>query len=135
MPKPDPLSRRERQIVDALFALGEAPIPDIRSEMVEPPSANAVRTLLQILEEKGHVKRRKVGRNYVFSPTTSKKRAGKGALKHVLETFYEGSLEQAVAAHFSGSQKGLDETTYQRLRALIDEAREGQSEQGEESSS
>ena len=133
MSKPDPLSRRERQIVDALFALGEAPIPDIRAEIVDPPSANALRTLLQILEEKGHVKRRKVGRNFVFSPTTSKNRAGKGALKHVLETFYEGSLEQAVAAHFSGSQKGLDETTYKRLRELIDDARDAASDQEEAS--
>ena len=134
MSKSDPLSRRERQIVDALFALGEAPIPDIRVEMIEPPSANAVRTLLQILEQKGHVKRRKVGRIYVFSPTTSKKSAGKGALKHVLDTFYEGALEQAVAAHFSGGQKGLDETTYKRLRALIDDARESAGDQEEVSS-
>lgn len=133
MSKPDPLSRRERQIVDVLFALCEAPIPDIRAAMDSPPTANAIRTLLQILETKGHVKRRKVGRNYVFSPTKSRTRAGKGALKHVLETFYEGSLEQAVAAHFAGSQKGLDETTYKRLRALIDEARDAGSNKEEAS--
>ena len=70
--------------MDALFALVEVPIPDIRAEMIEPPSANSVRKLLQILEQKGHVKRRKIGRNYVFSATTSKKRAGKGVLMHFM---------------------------------------------------
>ena len=94
--------------MDALFALEEAPIPDVRSEMIDPPSANAIRTLLQILEDKGHVKRRKEGRNYVFSPKESRKRAGKGALQHVLETFYQGSIE---------------DDSYQRLRALIEDAR------------
>lgn len=109
--------------MDALFALEEAPIPDVRSEMIDPPSANAIRTLLQILEDKGHVKRRKEGRNYVFSPKESRKRAGKGALQHVLETFYQGSIEDAVAAHFTGKGAELDEDSYQRLRALIEDAR------------
>ncbi len=122
MTKPDPLSRRERQIMDALFALEEAPIPDIRAEIVDPPSANAIRTLLQILEDKGHVKRRKIGRNYVFSPRESRKRAAKGALKHVLETFFQGSIEEAVAAHFTGKSAELDDEAYQRLRTLIDGA-------------
>lgn len=93
-----------------------------------------MRKLLQILEEKGHVKRCKVGRNYVFSPTTSKKRAGNGALKHVLATLYAGSLEQAVAEHFSGSLKGPDESTVKRLRALIDDARDESSDHEKASS-
>ena len=122
MTKPDPLSRRERQIMDALFALEEAPIPDIRAKIVAPPSANAIRTLLQILEDKGHVKRRKVGRNYVFSPKKSRSQAAKGALTHVLETFFQGSIEEAVAAHFTGKSAKLDDEAYQRLRALIDGA-------------
>lgn len=112
--------------MDALFALSEAPIAAIRGEMIDPPSANAVRTLLQILEDKGQVKRRKDGRHFVFSPVASRKRAGKHALQHVLETFYEGSIEDAVAAHFTGKQGKLDESAYQRLRALIDAAREGE---------
>ena len=98
-------------------------------------SSCRARKLLQILEEKGHVKRCKVGRNYVFSPTTSKKRAGNGALKHVLATLYEGALEQAVAEHFSGSLKWPDESTDKRLRALIDDVRDGSSDHEEASSS
>ncbi len=123
MPKPDPLSRRERQIMDALFALGEASIPEVRKQIDEPPSENALRTLLQILKEKGHVKRRKRGRSYLFSPKVNRQHAGKRALQHVLETFYDGSIEDAVAAHFTGKQKAIDDETHARLRKLIDAAR------------
>ena len=108
--------------MDALFALGEAAIPAIREHMVDPPSANAVRTLLQILETKSHVQRRKEGRHYVFSPTRSRKAVGTSAFQHVIDTFFEGSLEHAVAAHFTGGKKPLDPDTHQRLRALIDAA-------------
>ena len=122
MEKSDPLSRRERQIMDALFALGEAAIPAIREHMVDPPSANAVRTMLQILETKTHVRRRKEGRSFLFSPTRSRMSAGSNAFQHVIDTFFEGSLEHAVAAHFTGGEKSLDTDTHQRLRALIDAA-------------
>ena len=120
----DPLSRRERQIMDAIFALGEAAIPAIREAMPDPPTANAVRTLLQILEDKGHVKRRKDGRHFLFSPKQSRKRAGQRAFDHVLDTFFEGSIESAVAAHFVGKKGKIDTDTYERLRELIDSAEE-----------
>lgn len=133
--KPDPLSRRERQIMDAIFALGEAPVPAIREAIPDPPSVNAVRTLLQILEDKGHVKRRKEGRQFLFSPKQSRQRAGQRAFDHVLDTFFEGSIETAVAAHFVGKKGKLDGATYERLRALIDSAVEGnQNEKGQEGS-
>jgi len=118
----DPLSRRERQIMDALFALGEAPVTGIREAMADPPTENAVRTLLQILEDKGHVKRRKDGRHFLFAPKQNRKRAGQRAFDHVLETFFEGSIESPVAAHFVGKKCKVDSDTYQRLRDLIDAA-------------
>lgn len=124
MKNTDPLSRRERQIMDALFTLGEAPVTAIREAIPDPPTANAVRTLLQILEDKGHIKRRKDGRHFLFSPKQSRKRAAQRAFDHVLDTFFEGSIETAVAAHFVGKKGKLDAETYERLRELIDEAAE-----------
>ena len=108
--------------MDALFALGEAPVPAIREAIPEPPTTNAVRTMLQILEDKGHVKRRKEGRQFIFSPKQNRKRAAQRAFDHVLDTFFEGSIESAVAAHFVGKKGKLDTATYERLRELIDNA-------------
>ena len=120
--------------MDALFALGEAPVPAIREAIPDPPTANAVRTLLQILEDKGHVKRRKQGLQFFFSPKQSRRRAGQHAFEHVLETFFEGSIESAVAAHFVKKKGKLDQETCQRLRELIDAAEEeNQPEEGVQS--
>ena len=88
---------------------------------------NAVRTLLQILEEKGHVKRRPgKGREFIFSPTVKRSRAGIRALEHVLETFYEGSIEKALTAHLVRRKEALTPEDYERMRQLIDEARDQQ---------
>ena len=115
--------------MDAIFALGEASVQEIREAMPDPPTANAVRTLLQILEDKGHVKRRKGGRHFLFSPKQSRKRAAQRAFDHVLDTFFEGSIESTVAAHFVGKKGKLDKATYERLRELIDAAEEDQDQQ------
>src|SRR5262245_16814212 len=97
--KPSPeLSRRERQIMDAIYARGEASVATVLEDLPDPPSYSAVRALLAILVEKGHLKHRSEQGRYIYSPTRQRLQAGRSALKRVLDTFFEGSLEKAVAA-------------------------------------
>ena len=120
------LSRREREILDIVFALGEATSAQIRERLTNPPTGNAVRALIQILQDKGELVRlRKDGREFVFGPRESRSRAGVRAMKHVLETFYEGSVATALAAHLSKADSGITEDEHARLKQLIDEARAG----------
>ena len=118
------LSRRERQIMDVLYSKGEASVVDIQSGLPEAPTPMAVRRMLQILEEKGAVARRKEGRGFIYRPKQAKKRAGSKALKHVLETFFEGSLEQALATHLSDRRSKIEPDEIARLKALIEKERE-----------
>src|SRR4051812_22619441 len=92
------LSRRERQIMDIIYARGEASAATVLAELPDPPSYSAVRALLAILVEKGHLKHRSEQGRYIFAPTLRRAQAGRSALLRVLETFYEGSIEKAVAA-------------------------------------
>ena len=117
------LSRRERQIMDVIYLRKEASVLQIREGLPDAPSATAIRTLLRILEEKGHVRRRKQGREFFYQPTQPKNKAGFKALQHVLETFYEGSIESALAAHLTGSKNGLSEDEVHRLMRMIRDAR------------
>src|SRR5215203_5675283 len=91
------LSRRERQIVDILYARGRATAADVQAALPDPPSYSAVRAMLRILEEKGHVRHEQDGPRYVYLPTVAPDRAKKTAIRHVLRTFFEGSAEQAMA--------------------------------------
>ena len=116
------LSRRERQIMDALYHLNEASVADVRKNMPDPPGYTAVRTMLKILEEKGFVVHREDGRRYVYKPKASAKRVGKSALKRVVDVFFGGSLENALAAHLSDSKATLSPQEVERLRILIEEA-------------
>src|SRR3982751_4137565 len=93
------LSRRERQIMDIVYARGEASAQDVVGDLPDPPGKTAVRTLLRILEEKGHLTHRKQGLMYIYQPSRPRGRAGRSAFQRVLQTFFDGSLEQAVAAH------------------------------------
>jgi predicted transcriptional regulator len=120
--KPKELSRRERQIMDILFANGEATVKQIQVQLSDAPTEMAIRRLLQILEEKGHLKRRKEGRAVVYAPRQSRERAGANALKHVVETFFGGNVEQALAAHLSSKEKVSPEQL-KRLQKLIRDAR------------
>lgn len=117
------LSRREREILDILYARGEATVAEVRDELPEPPSYSAVRALLRILVDKGHVKHRHEGPRYVYQPTESRKQARDSALQRVLRTFFENSPEKAVAALLDMSATKLSDAELQRLRALIDQAR------------
>jgi BlaI family penicillinase repressor len=92
------LSRRERQIMDVIHARSEATAADVQAALPNPPSYSAVRALLRILEEKGFLKHREDGPRYVFAPVESPERARGSALKRVVETFFDGSLANAVAA-------------------------------------
>ncbi|HWB03359.1 MAG TPA: BlaI/MecI/CopY family transcriptional regulator [Verrucomicrobiales bacterium] len=117
------LSRRERQIMDAVFSSEWASIAEIRERMPEPPSLNAVRTMVQILEEKGQLRRRKRGREFEYAPVVAKAQAGLKALRHVIATFFEGSVSDALAAHFSRTPRRLSKEEHERLQSLIDAAR------------
>ncbi len=117
------LSRRERQILDIVYARGEATAVQVVDGMADPPSRTAVRTLLGILEEKGHLKHRKQGKTYVYRPRRARTQAGQSALRRVLQTFFSGSLEQAVAAHLADEQSNLSPDELQRMVNLIRQAR------------
>src|SRR5262245_30595398 len=99
MPEASELSRRERQIMDAVFALSEATVNDVVRAIPSPPTAMAVRRMMHILEEKGHLKRRESGRQVVYVPRQTKAKAGRRAFEQVLTTFFGGSLEEALAVH------------------------------------
>jgi predicted transcriptional regulator len=117
------LSRRERQIMDIVYARGEASAADVLAELPDPPSKTAVRTLLRILEEKGHLKHRQDGLTYVYQPSRSRGHVGRSAFRRVLQTFFDGSLEKAVAAHLGDSAAGLSDAELARLANLINQAR------------
>ena len=117
--------------MDALYALEGGTAKDVRSHLPDPPSENAIRTLLQILEEKGQVGRKRVGRQNVFSPQVERQRAGQRALGHVVDTFFGGSMGAAIAAHFTGKDSQLDSATYERLKAVLDEAEQSENKREE----
>jgi len=117
------LSRRERQIMDVIYAQGRASAQDVREGLADAPSYSAVRALLRILEDKGHLRHEQEGNRYVFSPTVPRERARKSALRHVLETFFEGSPANAMAALLELDDLEMSSEEYERLAAKIDEAR------------
>ncbi|QEG38176.1 BlaI/MecI/CopY family transcriptional regulator [Roseimaritima ulvae] len=126
MPEPPKLSRRERQIMDAVFALGEATVKQVVEAISDAPTAMAVRRMMHILEEKGHLKRRESGRTVIYSPREPRVKAGRSALQNVLETFFGGSLEEALAAHLHSRKEEISDEEQSRLIALIEQAkREG----------
>lgn len=123
MPDTAKLSRRERQIMDILYASGHATAAEIQHSLPDPPSYSATRALLRVLEDKGHVRHEEQGPRYVFRPALGRDKAKKSALKHLLRTFFEGSPEQAVATLLDISAAQLKDEDFDRLSALIDKAR------------
>jgi BlaI family transcriptional regulator, penicillinase repressor len=125
-PPEEHLSRRERQIMDVLYKAGKATAADVRAGLPEAPSDSAVRTLLRILEDKGHIRHELDGPRYVYIPTVRRDTAKRSALKHVVNTFFDGSASQVMAALFEMSPRDLGDEELARLRQLIDHAkREG----------
>jgi predicted transcriptional regulator len=125
MPDPAQLSKRERQIMDVVFAHGTATVGQIHAEMPDPPMRGALRTLLRILESKGHLTHRQQGREFVYRPTQPRGQAGRSALGRVLDVFFGGSLEHAVAAHLSDPRRAAKLTSdeLQRLSEIIEQAK------------
>ena len=121
MPLSDPLSRRERQIMDILYARGQATAAEVTSALADPPSYSAVRALLRILEQKGHIRHQQDGPRYVFLPTVSRDRARRSALRNLVRTFFDGSSAQAAAALIDQSQ--LSDDDFERLAQAIEKAR------------
>jgi BlaI family penicillinase repressor len=119
------LSRRERQIVDLLYSLGRATASEIHTGLPDAPSYSAVRATLRILEEKGHVRHEQDGPRYIYTPTVSKESARRGALRHVVQTFFEGSAAQAVSALVDGQGARLSPRELDELAAMIEKARKG----------
>lgn len=121
------LGRRERQIMDAIYTLGEASVSDVLSRLPEPPSYSAVRTMIRLLESKGFLKHQREGTKYVYRPTRSRASASRWALTHLIKTFFSGSAPDAVAAILDVSSDELTDEDLDRLEQLINQARkEGQ---------
>lgn len=119
MPDSIQLSKRERQIMDAVYARGQATAEQVRKGIPHPPSQGALRTLLRILERKGHLKHQRDGRAFIYSPIRPQTAAGRSALGRVLDVFFGGSLEKAVAAHLSDPKGRVDADEQHRLARLI----------------
>ena len=126
-PKPDKtdgFSRRERAIMDALYKLGKASAAQILAEIPDPPSNTAVRTLLTILEKKGHIRHRLDGPRYVYEPRVAREKMAQKAVKSVLSTFFDNSVEGVVAALLNQEDQKLSRDELDRLSALIEKAKE-----------
>lgn len=117
------LSRRERQILDILYQRGQSTAAEVQSALPEPPSYSAVRALLRILEEKGHVRHDQDGPRYVYLPTVPRDNAQRSAMRHLLRTFFDGSAEQAISALLDDSSAKLSPAELDRLARMIDTAR------------
>ena len=117
------LSRRERQIMDVIYRRGQATAAEVLEDLPDPPSYSAVRAMLRVLEEKGHLRHEQQGPRYVFLPTVPREQARRSALKQLVQTFFDGSTEQAVAALLDLSDRALSDAELDRLARLIDQAR------------
>ncbi|HOI44560.1 MAG TPA: BlaI/MecI/CopY family transcriptional regulator [Candidatus Aminicenantes bacterium] len=123
MKSPKNLSRREREIMDIIYALDGATALQVLERLPVPPSYSAVRALLRILERKGHLTHHREGPRYVFSPVLPREKARKSALRHLVKTFFDDSAEDVVAALLDISEAGLTEDEFRRLLELVNRAR------------
>jgi predicted transcriptional regulator len=117
------LGARERQIMDAIYQLGEASVADVLAKLADPPTYSAVRTMIRLLEKKGLLRHRQAGTKYVYQPTQSREVTKRSALRHLLQTFFAGSATDAVAAILHPSVTKLTDDDIQRLEELIHLAR------------
>lgn len=122
-PKPSDLSRRERQIMSIVYRLGVATAAEVLALLEDPPGYSAVRTHLRILEEKGHLRHEQDGPRYVYLPTLPRDRARIGALRQVLQTFFDGSASQAVAALLDSADRSVTTQELEQLARVVEQAR------------
>jgi BlaI family transcriptional regulator, penicillinase repressor len=125
MPRPahTSLSRRERQIMDILYQRGRATAAEVMEDLSGEPSYSTVRTQLRVLEEKGHVSHEEEGLRYVYVPAVPRRAARKSALRHLVDTFFDGSAEQVVAAVLGGEGARLSEAELDRIAELVAKAK------------
>jgi len=117
------LTRRERQIMDILFRRGRASAAEVMEDLPGEPSYSTVRTQLRVLEEKGHVRHEGDGVRFIYAPAVARHSARKSALRHLVETFFDGSPEKAVAALLGGESSKLTTEQLERIAGMIDKAR------------
>jgi predicted transcriptional regulator len=123
IPKPNALSRRERQIMDILYKLERASVGQVLAEIAGKPSYSTVRAQLRVLEEKGHVRHEEHGLRYVYVPAVPRDVARRSALRHLVETFFDGSTEKVVAALLGGEVARITPEELDRLARLISKGR------------
>lgn len=123
MKKPDPLTRREREIMDILHRRGRATAHEVMADLADPPSYSAVRTFLRLLEERGHVRHEQDGPRYVYTPTVARREAQRSAIAHLVDTFFDGSVEDAVATLVESSKPKLSAQELERIAALVAKAK------------
>jgi predicted transcriptional regulator len=123
MPKPAAPSRREREIMDIVHRLGRASVSDVMTALSGSPSYSTVRAQLRVLEEKGHLRHEEEQLRYVYLPAESPQKVRRSAVKHLLETFFDGSPEKVVEAMLGRDGDGLSDETLERLAQLIERAR------------
>jgi predicted transcriptional regulator len=121
--QPQTLTRRERQIMDILYRRNRATATEVMADLPGEPHYSTVRTQLRVLEDKGHVRHVEEGLRYVYEPAVPRHAARKSALRHLVETFFDGSAEQAVAALLGGQGARLTDEELERISGLIDKAR------------
>lgn len=122
-PSHNELSRRERQIIDILYTQGRSTAAEVQVALPDPPSYSAVRAMLRILEEKGHVRHEQDGPRYVYLPTLARDNAKKSALRHMVRTFFDGSAEQAISALLDEASTKMSDAELDRLARMINQAR------------
>ena len=120
---PQELGRRERQILDIVFRLGEASVADVLAEMHDPPAYDSVRTMIRLLESKRLLRHRREGNKYVYSPTQSHKTASRSALQHLMKTFFKSSVADTLAAAIDLKSDNLSDEELDRLESMIAQAR------------
>jgi len=123
------LSRRERDIMDILFRLGRATADEVMRDLSGDPSYSTVRTQLRVLEDKGHVRHLEEGRRFVYMPAVARSAARKFALRHVVDTFFEGSVERVVAALLGGEAVRLSDEELRRIQNLVEQAKGDQAKE------
>lgn len=117
------LSRRERQVMEILYRRGTASASEVREAMEDPPTYSAVRALLRVLEDKGHIAHENEGLKYVYVPVVNREKAKRSAVKHLVDTFFRDSPEQVVAALLDVSAKRLTPEELDRMAEMIDKAK------------
>jgi BlaI family penicillinase repressor len=120
---PTLLTRRERQIMDVLYRLGRATAAEIMAEVRGAPGYSTIRTQLRVLETKGHVRHEELGLRYVYLPTVPRHAARKSALRHLVDTFFDGSSAKAVAALLGGEASRVSDQDLERIAELVRDAR------------